>query len=212
MRGEAIGWVVSAITEFIVAMIRGLGYGGIVLAMAIESACVPLPSEIIMPFSGFLVAEGVFTLVGITLAGAAGNLLGSLVAYYAGYAGGRRWIERHGRWVLLSRRDLERADRWFALYGDATVFFSRLLPVVRTFISLPAGVARMPVLKFSVYTFIGSIPWCLALGYVGLRLGERWDSVRPYFHRFDGVIAVAVLVGVAWFVWDRMKGSEVEAR
>ncbi|PYU90721.1 MAG: alkaline phosphatase, partial [Acidobacteria bacterium] len=138
-------------------------------------------------------------------AGAVGCNVGSLVAYYVGALGGRPLAEKYGRYVLVTRHDLELADRWFARYGDWAVFFARLLPVVRTFIALPAGVARMNFLRFNVYTFLGSLPWCLALAYAGLKLGERWTILRQYFHRFDTVILILIVIGGAWFVRNRWK-------
>ncbi len=131
--------------------------------------------------------------------------VGSLVAYYVGALGGRPLAEKYGRYVLVTRHDLELADRWFARYGDWAVFFARLLPVVRTFIALPAGVARMSFLRFNLYTFLGSLPWCLALAYAGLKLGERWTILRQYFHRFDTVILVLIVIAAAWFVRNRWK-------
>src|SRR6266566_1588996 len=147
--------IISVLAGFIIATISTLGYGGIVLLMAIESACVPLPSEIIMPFSGYLVFTGELTLWGIALAGALGCVLGSLVAYYVGYYGGRRLAEKYGKYLLISPHDLALADRWFQKRGDITIFVGRLLPVVRTFIAFPAGVARMNLWRFNLYTFVG---------------------------------------------------------
>ena len=192
--------IIELIGRFIVAFISGSGYLGIVLLMAIESACIPLPSEVIMPFSGYLVFTGRFQLLWVSVAGAVGCNVGSALAYYVGALGGRPLAEKYGRLVLVSHRDLDRADRWFARYGDGTVFFSRLLPVVRTFIALPAGVARMDFLRFNLYTFLGSLPWCFVLAYAGLRLGARWIILREYFHRFDTVIGLAILAALVWFV------------
>ncbi|PYV00586.1 MAG: alkaline phosphatase [Acidobacteria bacterium] len=191
--------------RFVIAVISQAGYPGIVLLMGIESACIPLPSEIIMPFSGYLVYTGRFKLAWVALAGAVGCNVGSLVAYYVGALGGRPLAEKYGRYVLVTRHDLELADRWFARYGDWAVFFARLLPVVHTFIALPAGVARMNFLRFNVYTFLGSLPWCLALAYAGLKLGERWTILRQYFHRFDTAILILIVIGGAWFVRNRWK-------
>ncbi len=168
--------------------------------MAIESACIPLPSEVIMPFSGYLVFSGRFNLWLVGLAGAIGCNVGSAIAYYVGARGGRPLIEKYGKYVLLSHRDLEWADRWFNRYGEATVFFSRLLPIIRTFIAFPAGVVRMNLLRFHIYTFVGSLPWCLLLAYAGMKLGERWTSLRVYFHRLDLVLAVLILVGLIIFL------------
>ena len=192
--------LIEAVARFIVSFISNSGYVGIVLLMAVESACIPIPSEVIMPFSGYLVFAGRFKLGWVAVAGALGCNLGSAVAYYVGALGGRPLAERYGRLLLVSHHDLDRADRWFARYGDATVFFSRVLPVVRTFIALPAGVARMNFLRFNIYTFLGSLPWCFVLAYAGLKLGARWTILRDYFHRFDTLIAVVILAGLVWFV------------
>ncbi len=200
-----ISRVISALSVFIVAVISKVGYGGILLLMAIESACIPLPSEVIMPFSGYLVHTGRFNLFWVATFGALGCNLGSLIAYYLGYYGGRPLVERYGSYIFLSHKELDWADHFFARYGDRTVFISRLLPVVRTFIALPAGIARMPQWRFHVYTFLGSWPWCLALAYVGMRLGEKWDTdprLKMWFHRFDALIALVLLTGIVWFVWS----------
>ncbi len=201
-----ISKVIAVLSAFIVGVISSAGYAGILALMAIESACIPLPSEVIMPFSGYLVFTGRFHLLWVATVGALGCNLGSLIAYEIGAYGGRPLVERYGSYILLSRSELELADRFFARWGSATVFFSRLLPVVRTFIALPAGVARMPRLRFHLYTFIGSWPWCLGLAWVGMKLGERWESdprLKAWFHRFDTVIAAVLLLGIAWFVWSR---------
>ena len=200
--GSLIETVITLLSRFVINTISTLHYAGIVVTMAIESACIPLPSEIIMPFSGYLVTTGQFTMLGVTLAGAVGNVIGSVVAYYAGIWGGRPFVERYGRYVLLSRRDLDIADRWFAKYGEAAVFFSRLLPVVRTFISLPAGIARMNFPRFVLFTFIGSIPWCYGLAYIGVAMGERWEQLRAYFHEFDIVIGLCLVLAAGYFVWS----------
>lgn len=192
------------------ATISTLGYGGVVLLMAIESACIPLPSEIIMPFSGYLVYKGQFNLWAVGVAGAVGCVVGSWVAYYVGLYGGRPMIEKYGRYILLSRHDLDLADRWFARYGEAIVFFSRLLPVIRTFIAFPAGVARMNMTRFTVYTFLGSLPWCVGLAYVGQVLGEQWDkneTLKTWFHRFDFLIGAVILLAAVWWVWRHFKHS-----
>src|SRR5437868_14599522 len=185
--------IIAKLAVFIIAAISATGHFGILLMMAIESACIPLPSEIIMPFSGYLVHTGRFTsLLWVATVGALGCNLGSAVAYAVGYYGGRPLVELYGSYILLSRHELDWTERFFARHGSITVFVSRLLPVVRTFIALPAGVARMPQLRFHVYTFVGSWPWCLGLAYIGYVLGERWDTdprLRTWFHRFDFVIA-----------------------
>jgi membrane protein DedA with SNARE-associated domain len=189
---------------WIQGVISAMGYPGIALLMGIESACIPLPSEVIMPFAGSLVPAR-FTLLGCALAGAIGCVLGSIPAYYAGYYGGRPLILKYGRYILLSKEHLDWADRFFAARGDITVFVARLLPVVRTFIAFPAGVAKMPMGKFIAYTFAGSLPWCFALAYVGQKLGEHIDQLKPWFHRADAVLIAIAIVGVAWFVRKQLK-------
>ncbi len=168
--------------------------------MAIESACIPLPSEIIMPFSGYLVSTGEFTLWGVALAGAIGCVIGSVAAYWVGYYGGRPMAEKYGKYVLVTHHDLDIADNFFAKYGNAAVFFSRMMPVVRTFISLPAGIARMNFWQFVVYTFLGSLPFCYLLAYIGKKLGDNWNTLGVYFHKFDIVIGIVILAGLVWFV------------
>lgn len=200
--------IIEILSAFIVATISTLGYGGVALLMAVESACIPLPSEIIMPFAGYLVYKGQFNLWAVGVAGAVGCVVGSWVAYYVGRYGGRPFIEKYGRYVLLSRHDLDLADRWFARYGEAIVFASRLLPVVRTFIAFPAGVARMNMTRFTVYTFLGSLPWCIGLAYVGQILGEQWDkneTLKTWFHRFDFLIGAVILLAAVWWVWRHFK-------
>jgi membrane protein DedA with SNARE-associated domain len=206
--------IIEIISAFVVATIAALGYSGIVLLMAIESACIPLPSEVIMPFSGYLVSTGRFSLWGVGVAGAFGCVVGSLVAYWVGMYGGRPLIEKYGRYLLISRHDLDLADRWFARYGEAIVFTSRLLPAIRTFIAFPAGVARMNLTRFVLYTFAGSLPWCLALAYVGQRLGEKWnkdETLKTLFHRFDFIIGIAGVLLVAWWVWRHVRQSRAGA-
>lgn len=195
----------SVIAGFVIAVISQLQYVGIALLMAIESACIPLPSEIIMPFSGYLVSKGTLNLWLVSVAGAIGCVLGSWVAYAVGAWGGRPMAERYGKYVLLSHHDLDLADRWFSRYGEATIFIGRLLPVVRTFIAFPAGVSRMPLPRFTIYTFLGSLIWCWVLAFIGLRLGEHWDTLGVYFHRFDTVIGVAILLLAAWYVWRHLR-------
>src|ERR1700742_3332900 len=178
--------ILAAIAQFIIAVISASGYWGVLLLMGIESACIPLPSEIIMPFAGYLVHMGKLSLLGVATAGALGCNLGSVVAYWIGAKGGRPLVERYGRWVLMSHHDLERMTFFFNKYGSITVLVARLLPIVRTFIAFPAGIAKMPQLRFHIYTFIGSWPWCLALTYAGMKLGERWHTDPRFeqaFHR-----------------------------
>jgi membrane protein DedA with SNARE-associated domain len=198
--------LMTSVSVLIVATISTMGYGGIVLLMAIESACVPLPSEVTMPFSGYLVSTGRFDLVMVALAGAVGCLLGSYVAYFVGASGGRWMLLRYGRYILIAPHEVELADRFFERWGSLAVFISRLLPVVRTFIALPAGVARMRLVPFTIYTLLGSYIWCFGLAWAGMKLGQHWAQVGPYFHRFDGAIAVLLVVGVAAVLYNRIKG------
>ncbi len=200
----------AAVAGFIVTAISSAGYLGVLGLMAIESACIPLPSEIIMPFSGYLVSTGRFNLFLVATAGALGCNLGSTLAYVAGRYGGRRLIERWGPYILISRHDLAAADRFFSRYGGAAVLIGRVLPVIRTFISLPAGIARVPPLKFQIYTFVGSWPWCLALAYIGYRLGAQWETnpqLHAIFRRFDWVVLLVLAIGVVWYIWRHVKHS-----
>jgi len=200
---DVLKWVAA----FITAAISGLGYFGVFLMMAIESAAIPLPSEIIMPFAGYLAYRGEFSLHGAAFWGAAGCVLGSWVAYAVAAWGGRPFVHRYGRYVLISRHDLDLAERLFRRFGSPIIFFSRLMPVVRTFISLPAGLARMPAGRFTLYTFLGSYPFCYALAYVGRALGEHWHSLESEFRRFDVVIGVALVLGAVWWVRRHLAGQ-----
>ena len=185
-----VGWLAGLTT----AVIVGMGYPGVILLMAIESACIPLPSEIIMPFAGYLVAQGHFTLLGVATAGAIGCNLGSVVAYEFGKRGGRPLALKYGRFVLIDHADIDKADRFFAKYGDWAVLIGRLLPVIRTFIAFPAGVARMPLLRFHFYTFI--------------KLGTTWNTdprMKAVLHSFDVVIVLGVLAALIWFVWHKVR-------
>jgi membrane protein DedA with SNARE-associated domain len=200
--------ILAVLASFIIAVISASGYAGIALLMAIESACIPLPSEIIMPFSGYLVHTGQLKLFWVATAGAIGCNLGSVVAYWIGAIGGRPFIMKYGRFVLLNHHDLDRAEHFFSRYGGITVFIGRLLPVVRTFIALPAGIARMPQLRFHVYTFVGSWPWCYVLAYVGMKLGQAWESdprFKAAFHRFHLAVEIVLVIGIVWFLWTHWK-------
>ncbi|HEX3281572.1 MAG TPA: DedA family protein [Pyrinomonadaceae bacterium] len=199
-----IARILEFLSAIIVAIISTLGYSGILLLMAIESACIPLPSEIIMPFSGYLVSTGQMNIWLVGLAGALGCVLGSLVAYWVGMKGGRPLIEKYGRYLLISKHDLDMADRWFEKRGEIIVFVSRMLPAIRTFIAFPAGVARMNLKRFVIYTFAGSFPWCIGLAYVGQKLGEKWnqdDTLKTWFHRFDFLIGIVGVMLAAWWIW-----------
>ena len=199
--------ILKPIMAWTTGTIAVMGYPGIVLMMAIESACIPLPSEVIMPFGGYLVYAypDKFSLIGMGIAGAVGCVVGSLAAYWIGYYGGRPLVQRYGRYVLLRKRDLDAADRFFERWGDWAIFISRLLPVIRTFISLPAGISRMNVWRFTLFTFVGSLPWCWALAFAGYKLGERWDDLKKYFHQADALIGVLILLGIALFIWHHFR-------
>ena len=200
--------LVAALAGFITHFIEATHYLGVALLMAIESACIPLPSEIIMPFGGYVLGSDLGKLMLVATAGAIGCNLGSIPPYIVGAIGGRPAVERFGRYILLNMHDLDRAERFFAKYGGVTVLVGRLLPVVRTFIALPAGIAKMSQVRFHVYTFVGSWPWCFVLAYVGMKLGARWDSdprFKEIFHRFHLGVEVALLAAVAWFVWTHWK-------
>ena len=203
-----IAKIIEYLSYFIVHTISLMGYSGVVLLMAIESACIPLPSEIIMPFAGYLVSTGEMNLWGVSIAGAVGCVVGSMVAYWVGMYGGRPVIEKYGKWFFISKRDLDMADRWFEKRGEIIVFVARLLPAIRTFIAFPAGVARMNIPKFIIYTFAGSLPWCLGLAFVGQKLGEQWnkdDTLKTWFHRFDFVIGIIGVLAVAWWIRRHFK-------
>ncbi len=202
--------VIAAVASAIIAIIATLGYGGVVVLMALESAGFALPSEIIMPFAGYLALTGRFTLFGAAFAGALGCLLGSLGAYWVSVVRGRPWLERYGRYVFFSKRDLALGDRAFARWGDVIIFAGRLMPVVRTYISFPAGIARMNLLRFSWYTFVGSFIWTYLLAWIGLRLGAKWPSIRAVFERFDWVIGLILLGGIAWWVIRHFRTRDAE--
>lgn len=210
-----MGQFTELLTTIITNLYISTGLLGIVLAMAIESCCIPLPSEIIMPVAGFLLAQhkllpGVDTNVGILLlgfSGAVGCLLGSTVAYWIGYKGGRPLMLKYGRYVLISQHDSDMADRFFQRWGSPTAFFSRLLPVVRTFISLPAGIAKMPFVKFCIYSFVGSFPWCILLAYAGVVLNGNMKTIEPYYKSAEYFIIAALVVLVVLYIWRHIRND-----
>jgi membrane protein DedA with SNARE-associated domain len=192
--------IISFIATWIIGVISTMGYSGIVMLMAIESACIPLPSEIIMPFAGFLVFKGQLILWIVALAGALGCVIGSIPAYYVGMYGGRPLAEKYGKYILLSKHDLDLADHLFERHGEIIIFIARMLPAIRTFIAFPAGVVRMNMPKFIIYTFIGSFIWCWVLAFAGMKFGENWESLKIYFHQFHYVIIGAAVIFVIWYV------------
>jgi membrane protein DedA with SNARE-associated domain len=200
------------VTDFIEHFIRDYGYLAVFVLMVLESACIPIPSEVTMLLGGAS-ANAAFLALGdrhlnfvlVGLLGTVGNLVGSWIAYYVGRVGGRPLIERWGRFVFLRRHELDRAEAWFADHGETAVFASRLLPVVRTFISLPAGVAEMPVGRFTVYTVAGCLPWTFALAGAGYAVGSRWRTVERYFRPVSIAMAVVIVAGVAWWLIRRAR-------
>ncbi len=201
--------ILTPIIHLIMFLISSLGYGGVLLAMAIESASIPLPSEVIMPFAGFLVSQGQLQFWGIVLAGSSGCLLGSWSNWWLGKRYGeqviRQLLRRYGKFVFIFEYELDEAIDVFHRHGEAVIFLSRLLPVVRTFISLPAGIAKMNFRKFSIYTFIGSFFWSLVLAWLGVRLGENWAVLGKWFHRFDAFIAAGIIFLLIWYPWHKIK-------
>ena len=211
--------LLTPIIAWMTALMVAVGPWGVTALMAIESACIPLPSEVIMPFAGFLAYKGQMSFLGwgagspmaqIAIAGVFGAIgcnLGSIPAYELGAWGGRKAVERYGRYILLNLDHLDQAHRFFERFGNWAIVLGRMLPVVRTFIALPAGIARMDRTRFHLYTFAGSLPWCLGLAWVGYALGERWTILGAYFHRFDLVLGLALAAGAGWFAWSHLRGA-----
>lgn len=201
--------MLEILTGFIIHLIQSTGYFGIFVLMTLESALIPIPSEVTMPFAGFLVSQGTLNFVGVVLAGAIGNLVGSLIAYAIGF-----YLEEHvilslvrkyGKFLLLTEHDYTKSVGWLKKYGDFVAFFSRMLPAVRTFISLPAGLAEMNIWKFSLFTFLGSLLWSAILTYVGVYFGSEWHALEPYYRKFEIVIAVVFIFGFIWFINHKLK-------
>ena len=209
--------ILAPLVAWMTAVMVGAGPLGVTFLMAIESACIPLPSEVIMPFAGFLAFKGQLTFLGLGagstsaqiwiagIFGALGCNLGSVPAYEIGAWGGRKAVEKYGKYIWLNLDHLDQAHRFFERFGRGAILIARMLPVVRTFIALPAGIAKMDRTRFHLYTFIGSLPWCLGLAWVGSKLGEHWNTLGVWFHRFDAVIGAGILVVLVWFVWNHMK-------
>ena len=197
--------VLEIISSFALYVIDASGYAGIFFLMALESAAIPIPSEIIMPFSGFLVAKGSMNFWLVVLAGTFGNLFGSLVLYAVAFYGGRPALRKYGRYVFLSESHVESAEQWFYRYGSFAAFFGRMLPIVRTYISFPVGLGRMNIWKFSLYTTAGSLSWAVLLTWIGVALGERWQTIQMYTRKFDIVIAVIIGMGIIYFFWSHLR-------
>jgi membrane protein DedA with SNARE-associated domain len=197
--------ITGPIVDWATHLIGNWGLWGVFFLMVAESACIPIPSEAIMPFAGFAVASGKMSLAAAVAVGVAGNLVGSWVSYAVGLYGGRPFVERYGKYVLLSTHKLETAERWFGRYGAPAVFFSRMLPIVRTFISLPAGAARMRFGKFTLYTLVGCVPWVLLLAFIGEQIGQNWRRIEPYLHYVDYAVLIGILALVVWLIVRRVR-------
>jgi membrane protein DedA with SNARE-associated domain len=202
-----IASITEPLVEFATNVVGDLGLWGIFVLMVPESACIPIPSEATMLFAGFNVSEGKYSLLAATLVGVIANVVGSWIAYAIGYFGRVEILEQHGRKLHVKKHDLERADRWFERWGSWAVFFSRMLPIVRTFISLPAGVARMPFWRFTLLTFAGCVPWVLMLAFIGKQAGDNWDDWKDSLHYLDYAVAALIVAGAAyWFFRRRRRG------
>jgi membrane protein DedA with SNARE-associated domain len=202
---DFIEHLLALLSQFALSVIEQTGYFGIFILSFLESAAIPIPSEVVVPFSGFLASQGTFSLWGVILVATAANLAGSIVLYWIGKSGGRWILERYGKYVLVSHHELEMGDRWFKKYGMKAIFFGRMLPVVRTFISLPAGITGINFMKFCIYTFIGALPWNGALAYLGLKAGENWMSIYESLHEFNYLVAGGVLALVVWYLFRHSK-------
>lgn len=200
-----ITYIIDILVNFVVATINFMGYPGVFFLMLIESCGIPAPSEVIMPFSGFLVALGKMNFWIVVILGTAGNITGSLLAYYIGTKGGRPLLEKYGKYFLIHAYDLDIADKWFKKHGELTVFFGRLLPVIRTFISFPAGVAKMNLKKFTLYTAAGVLPWSVLFTWLGVKMGENWELIREKLHNFDMAILAVVILAIAFYVYRHLQ-------
>ena len=204
---------VQHLIDWVTHLIAALGYPGVLLLMALESACIPIPSEAIMPFAGSLVvtdpARG-FNIHTLAFVGACGNLLGSIAAYWVGRIGGRPFLEKYGKFVLIRRRDIDKSDAFFQKYGEWTALFSRVLPIVRTFISLPAGIARMNFPKFCAFTFIGALPFCYLLAWAGTYLGKNWAQIHAWLQKADLAVTAVLVVLFGLWLWHHLRPESDE--
>jgi len=198
--------IARLLSDWIVSVISALGYPGVFFLMAGESACLPIPSEVVLPFAGYIAYQGGFDLALVVGLGTLGQVLGAVAAYYVGAAGGRPLVLRYGKYVLLDKDHLEMADRWFERWGSRAIFASRLLPIVRTFIAFPAGVARMEIKRFVVYTLVGSLPWTFALTFLGYKLGPHWENILKFFEKMDVVVAALIVAAIVYLVFKARKG------
>lgn len=199
--------MLQALTQWVIENISVFGYTAVIVLMALESANIPIPSEVVLPFAGFLVARGELNFHLAALAGALGCLLGSILSYVIGRWLGRVFLERHGKWFLIGHKQMEFGDKWVSRYGNWVSFFSRLLPVIRTFISLVLGIWKAPFWTFAVLTFVGSWIWSYFLVYIGYILGENWVSLKPLWEKFDFAIVAIVVAGIAFYIYRHIKGK-----
>ena len=204
--------IIEYITSFIVSVVDQMGYPGIFLLMALEGSFIPIPSEIILPFSGFLASEGRFSIWMIALVGAIGNIIGTLFTYTVARYLGLPFLYKYGKYALLTRKDIERAHWFFVRFGVPVIFISRLLPGVRGFIPIPAGIAKMNLVPFVLYVFVGSFFYSLALTYVGFLLGAHWDAVGPFLNQFAGLLLAIAVMGMVWWLWHRIKLIREESK
>jgi membrane protein DedA with SNARE-associated domain len=203
--------MITKLSALLLGLSAGSAYVVVFLLMALQSACIPIPSEVIMPFAGYKLGHSLTDLFILATVASLASNLGSIPAYYLGAKGGRPMIERFGRFILLNPHDIDLADRFFVRFGSIAVLIGRMLPIVRTFIAFPAGIAKMSQVRFHIYTFIGSWPWCFALAYIGMKLGSHWDSdprFKAVFHRFQLGVELVLLVAIVWFVWTHWKNRK----
>ncbi len=198
--------IAELLSGYITNFISTIGYSGVFVLMTLESAALPVPSEVVMPFAGNLAYMGRFNLILISIVGAAGCMAGSVISYLVGLKGGRPFLEKYGKYFFIKHDHLELAEKWFRKYGDKAVFFSRLLPVVRTFISFPAGIGKYNFEKLVLYSFVGSLPWCFALAYIGFLLGPYWTNIIVFFNGLDIVIIAAIAL-LAIYFWKIKKNQ-----
>ncbi len=202
--------MIGILVHFVTGTISAVGYFGVFSLMVLESACIPIPSEIIMPFSGFLVSAGKFNLILVTLAAAFGNLTGAVITYLIGYYGGRPFVIKYGRYFFVKEKEVHHAEKFFERWGEFAVLIARNLPIVRTFISLPAGVAEMNFIKFAIYSFVGSLPWCFALAYIGYLLGANWMVIRRYGDILDIIVGIGIVIFIGKVIWDYFQDKNGE--
>lgn len=206
-----INEILSLVSSFALKVIESTGYAGIFILSFLESAAIPIPSEVVVPFSGFLAAQGVFNFWGVVFVATLANLVGSIALFWIGKSGGRWILEKYGKYVLITERELETGDSWFKKHGVKAIFWGRMLPVIRTFVSLPAGIAGMNFWRFCVFTFAGALPWNFTLAYIGLKAGENWMILHDYLHEINYIIIALIIVGAVWFVYRHRSGARLKA-